>query len=63
MKDLLGTYQLHNCSKNLFGEVTPVYRRVLDDGTEAYIYKARIGVNWQVLISTINKPKMFHNIL
>merc|ERR1712223_155165 len=25
-----------------------VYRRVLDDGTEAYIYKARIGVNWQI---------------
>merc|ERR1712223_591610 len=48
MKDLLGTYQLHNCSKNLFGEVTPVYRRVLDDGTEAFIYKARIGINWQI---------------
>ena len=59
MQDLLGTYQLHNCSKNLFGEVTPVYRRVLDDGTEAYIYKARIGVNWQVLIFTINTPVIF----
>ena len=63
MKDLLGTYQLHNCSKNLFGEVTPVYRRVLDDGTEAFIYKARIGVNWQVLISTINNPVICRNTL
>ena len=47
-KELLGTYQFHNCSKSLFGEVTPVYKKVLQDGTEAYMYKARIGGNWQV---------------
>ena len=49
LKDLFGTYKLHNCSKSLFGEITPVYRNVLEDGTEAYLYKSKIGFNWQVM--------------
>ena len=49
LKDLFGTYKLHNCSKTLFGEISPVYKNVLEDGTEAYLYKSRIGFNWQVI--------------
>ena len=48
LKDLFGTYQLHNCSKNFLGETTPVYKHVLDDGTESYLYKSRNGFYWQV---------------
>ena len=49
-KDLLGTYTLvDSCSKDWRGNASPVYKKVLSDGTEAYLYKAKIGPHWQVI--------------
>ena len=48
-KDLLGTYELDSCSKDWRGNSSPVYKKVLNDGTEAYLYKAKIGPHWQVM--------------
>ena len=48
-KDLLGAYRLDSCSTNAFQKKSPVYKKVLDDGTEAYLYKANSQPNhWQV---------------
>ena len=47
-KDLLGTYQLDSCSKDWSGNSSPVYKKVLNDGTAAYLYKAKLGPHWQV---------------
>ena len=50
-KDLLGTYHLDSCTKDFRGNGSPTYKKVLDDGTESYLYKAKIGPHWQVMMS------------
>ena len=48
-KDLFGTFYLEACSKGYGTEFSPVYKRILDDGTEAYLYRDKLGINWQVI--------------
>ena len=53
-KDLMGTYQFDSCSKDFTGVATAVYKKVLNDGTESYFYKSRLGQGWQVIRFTYN---------
>ena len=50
-KDLLGRYILISCNETeIFGQKTrlPVYRKILNDGTEAFLSKDKNGIRWQV---------------
>ena len=50
-KDLLGSYELYECKEyNIFGRISrfPVYRKILSDGTEAFLFKNKFGTEWQV---------------
>ena len=47
-KDLLGTYKLDSCFKDYRNNVSPIYKKILPDGTEAVLYKKKIGTSWQV---------------
>ena len=52
--DLLGSYHLFSCPETSFlGKTThyPIYRKVLSDGTEAFLYKNKYGTEWQVNIT------------
>ena len=49
-KDLLGTYKLMSCSKDYMNISSPIFKRILPDGTEAVLYKKKIGTSWQVHI-------------
>ena len=50
--DLLGSYNLVSCSEDYRKSNSPVYKKILDDGTEAYFYKHRLGIRWQVTANT-----------
>ena len=47
-KDLLGTYNLFSCSQDYTKNISPVYKRVLSDGTEAYLFHSKLGNSWEV---------------
>ena len=61
-KDLLGTYHLTSCSEDYLKKLSPVYKKVLQDGTEAFLYKKPLGGTWHVMqiISNI-LHNMFRN--
>ena len=48
-KDLQGTYNLFSCSEDYKKIVSPVYKRVLNDGTEAYLFRSKLGNSWEVM--------------
>ena len=53
--ELLGTYEMLKCPEiNVFGIKTryPVYRKILSDGTEAFLSKNKYGNKWQVIFVT-----------
>ena len=56
-KDLLGTYHLTSCSEDYLKKLSPVYKKVLQDGTEAFLYKKPLGGTWHVMICN-----MFRNV-
>ena len=50
-KDLLGSYEFYECKEyEIFGRVSrfPVYRKTVDNGTEAFLYKNKFLKEWQV---------------
>ena len=47
-KDLLGTYNLFSCSEDYNKNISPVYKKVLSDGTEAYLFRNKLGSSWEV---------------
>ena len=50
-KDLLGSYEFYECKEyDIFGRISrfPVYRKTVDNGTEAFLYKNKFGTEWQV---------------
>ena len=51
-KELMGKYELYSCEeKTIFGENInlPVYRKVVDDKTDAFLTKDKFGHTWQVI--------------
>ena len=48
-KDLLGTYNLDSCYEDYLKKLSPVYKKVLPDGTEAFLYKKKLGATWHVI--------------
>ena len=49
--DLLGSYEFYECKEyDIFGRKSrfPVYRKTLDNETDAFLYKNKFGVEWQV---------------
>ena len=57
-KDLLGRYDLLSCHETeVFGQKTklPVYRKVLNDGTKAFLSKDKNSIRWQVKFNVMPK--------
>ena len=50
--DLLGSYELDSCTEDFSKNKFPVYKKVLDDGTEAYLYKKKFGIDWMVRLTS-----------
>ena len=62
-KDLLGTYHLTSCSEDYLKKLSPVYKKVLQDGTEAFLYKKPLGGTWHVMnIISYTLHNMFRNV-
>ena len=48
-KDLLGTYQLTSCYEDFSKKISPVYTKVVHDGTTSFLYKKKLGSTWHVM--------------
>ena len=52
-KDLLGSYHLDSCYEDYLKKLSPVYKKVLPDGREAFLYKKKLGATWHVISTNL----------
>ena len=55
-KQLLGSYEFFTCLEtNRYGitSTSPVYKKILDNKTDAFLYRSKTGINWQVICALV----------